>query len=302
MAFGNVRSGYPLPLSVARLFGQPIVVVNAAALNRSPWYEVRNEASKVINDMGIGSAIAQGLVGRSGPNPITEVHRLGETDARVYLLAQQEPGHPPVAVGLLKVGKKNLFHFDTSGRTTELRDQMCVLDFYVHEDWQRGGFGKMLFEAMLSNEGVDPSQLAYDVRARVLARSHPPDACPAESRVLGSRCVSLLCAQRPSPKLIGFMAKHFGLSDFVPQQNKFVIFKQFFADKPRCARGAVNTAMRTPAQTTPTRALTLTSQSHVPLGTPTCIRQISIYDSVKDRPLSARGNHYGARRMSGGAY
>ena len=200
MAFGNVRSGYPLPLSVARLFGQPIVVVNAAALNRSPWYEVRNEASKVINDMGIGSAIAQGLVGRSGPNPITEVHRLGETDARVYLLAQQEPGHPPVAVGLLKVGKKNLFHFDTSGRTTELRDQMCVLDFYVHEDWQRGGFGKMLFEAMLSNEGVDPSQLAYDVRARVLARSHPPDACPAESRVLGSRCVSLsLSLTRAAP-------------------------------------------------------------------------------------------------------
>jgi len=229
-SYGHVRSGYPLPLSVARLFGQPIVVVNAAALNRSPWYEVRNEASKVINDMGIGSAIAQGLVGRSGPNPITEVHRLGETDARVYLLAQQEPGHPPVAVGLLKVGKKNLFHFDTSGRTTELRDQMCVLDFYVHEDWQRGGFGKMLFEAMLSNEGVDPSQLAYD---------------------------------RPSPKLIGFMSKHFGLSEFVPQQNKFVIFKQFFADKPR---------------------------------------QTSIYDSVKDRPLSARGNHYGARRMSGGAY
>ena len=252
-SFGHVRSGYPLPLSVARLFGQPIVVVNAAALNRSPWYEVRNEASKVINDMGIGSAIAQGLVGRSGPNPITEVHRLGETDARVYLLAQQEPGHPPVAVGLLKVGKKNLFHFDTSGRTTELRDQMCVLDFYVHEDWQRGGFGKMLFEAMLSNEGIDPSQLAYDVRARVLARCHPPDTCPAESRVLGSRCVSLLCAQRPSPKLIGFMSKHFGLSEFVPQQNKFVIFKQFFADKPRCARGGRHRES-TPAHTTPSRS------------------------------------------------
>ena len=121
MAFGNVRSGYPLPLSVARLFGQPIVVVNAAALNRSPWYEVRNEASKVINDMGIGSAIAQGLVGRSGPNPITEVHRLGETDARVYLLAQQEPGHPPVAVGLLKVDVLAL------GMLTALRKAMALL-------------------------------------------------------------------------------------------------------------------------------------------------------------------------------
>jgi len=204
---------------------RPIIVVNQAALNRSPWYEVRAEAAKLINDMGVGSAIAQGLVGRGGPSPITEVHRLSETDARVYILAQQEPGYPPVAVGLLKVGRKNLFHFDSQGRTRELRDQPCVLDFYVHEDWQRGGFGKMLFEAMLQNEGIEPVKFAYD---------------------------------RPSPKLIGFMRKHYGLSDYVPQQNKFVIFNQFFADKPISR---------------------------------------SVYDSVKDRPLTARGqNSNGLRR------
>lgn len=167
---GAPRQGYPLPMSVAKLFGQPIVVVNAAALNRSPWYEVRQEAGKLINDMGIGSAVAQGLVGRSGPSPITEVHNLSATDARVYVLAQQEPGCPPVAVGLLKVGKKNLFHFDNSGRTRELRDQICVLDFYVHEDWQRGGFGKMLFEAMLHNEGIDPVRFAYDVSRHLQTR------------------------------------------------------------------------------------------------------------------------------------
>ena len=158
------RQGFELKPSVAALFGQPIVVVNQAALGRSPWYEVRAEAAKMINDMGISSAVAQGLVGRSGPSPITEVHRLSETDARVYILGQQEPGCPPVAVGLLKVGKKNLFHFDANGRTRELRDQLCVLDFYVHEHWQRGGFGKMLFEAMLHNEGVHPVKFAYDVR------------------------------------------------------------------------------------------------------------------------------------------
>ena len=98
--------------------------------------------------MGIGSAIAQGLVGRSGPNPITEVHRLGETDARVYLLAQQEPGHPPVAVGLLKVGEKRLFVYDSSNKTHEIVP-LCVLDFYVCESEQRKGYGKQLFDCML---------------------------------------------------------------------------------------------------------------------------------------------------------
>ena len=44
---------------------------------------------------------------------------------------------------------------------------------------------------MLANEGVQPHQLAYD---------------------------------RPSPKLIGFLRKHFRLQDFVPQTNNFVVF------------------------------------------------------------------------------
>ena len=61
----------------------------------------------------------------------------------------------------------------------------------------------------------------------------------------------LLPPQRPSPKLIGFLRKHFGLTNFVPQQNKFVIFNQFFASLPE--------------------------------------KKASIYDSVKDRPLTERG-------------
>jgi len=174
----------------------------------------------MINEMGDCSAYAQGLVGPNNrPNPITQAHTLGETSARLYLLAQSGPHGAPVLVGLLKVGHKNLFHWDAHGRTTELRDQLSVLDFYVHEDYQRGGYGKTLFAAMLANEGVSPDRFAYD---------------------------------RPSPKLIGFLRKHYGLADFVPQQNKFVIFAQYFAARPVVAP--------------------------------------SIYDSVKDRPLTARGN------------
>ena len=221
---GAPPGGFTLPRSVAALFGQPIVVVNQAALSRAPWASVREEAAQLINHMGRCSAIAQGLVGRGGPNPITVVNQLGETEARVYILAQQEPGKPPVAVGLLKIGCKSLFHFDGNGKARELPHQLSVLDFYVHEDWQRGGYGKMLFFAMLQNEGVPPHMFAYD---------------------------------RPSPKLIGFMSKHFGLSEYVPQQNKFVIFSQFFSQAPAA----------------------------VP----------SIYDSVKDRPLTAR-NRPGQRR------
>ena len=180
----------------------------------------------MINAMGDRSAVAQGLVGaHNRPNPITQAHTLGETKARLYLLAQPSPAtNRPVLVGLLKVGHKQLFHYDAHGRVHELRDQVSVLDFYVHEQFQRGGFGKVLFGAMLQHEGLPPERFAYD---------------------------------RPSPKLIGFLRKHYGLQDFVPQQNKFVIFEQFFSDRPT--------------------------------------KQASIYDSVKDRPLTARGA--GARRL-----
>lgn len=196
-------------------------MLNQAALKRPPWAHANRVASQVINEMGDRSAIAQGLVnGRGAPNPITVAHTLGETNARLYLLAQPDGRTgAPLLVGLLKVGHKNLFHSDANGRMHELPNQACVLDFYVHEQYQRGGFGKVLFGAMLQHEGLQPDRFAYD---------------------------------RPSPKLVGFLRKHFGLTDFVPQQNKFVIFEQFFAQQPT--------------------------------------KQASIYDSVKDRPLTARGS------------
>ena len=180
----------------------------------------------MINAIGDRSAYAQGLVGQGNrPNPITQAHTLGETSARLYLLAQAGPTGEPVLVGLLKVGTKQLFHFDAHGRTRELANQPCVLDFYIHEQYQRGGFGKVLFGAMLAHEGVQPERFAYD---------------------------------RPSPKLIGFLRKHYGLAEFVPQQNKFVIFDQFFSSKP---------------------------------APPS-----SMYDSTFDRPLTAR-NHSQPQRM-----
>lgn len=51
-------------------------------------------------------------------------------------------------IGILKVGEKHLYIYDTNGRVHE-RTPLCVLDFYVHESKQRLGYGKRLFDAML---------------------------------------------------------------------------------------------------------------------------------------------------------
>ena len=76
---------------------------------------------------------------------------------------------------------------------------MCVLDFYVHESVQRGGQGKQIFEEMLYREGVRAEKLAYD---------------------------------RPSEKLIGFLGKHYGLKNYVAQNNNYVVFSAYFSHSP----------------------------------------------------------------------
>merc|ERR1719453_445239 len=100
------------------------------------------------------------------------------------------------AVGLLKVGTKKLF-LNTDTGWTEM-EPLCVLDFYVHESCQRFGHGRDLFERMLADERISPAKLGYD---------------------------------RPSPKLFGFLAKHYHLVDYAPQTNNFVVFQRYFTDR-----------------------------------------------------------------------
>lgn len=40
-----------------------------------------------------------------------------------------------------------------------------------------------------------------------------------------------LAYDRPSPKLLAFLTKHYNLSAFVPQPNNFVVFDAFFDTK-----------------------------------------------------------------------
>ena len=37
---------------------------------------------------------------------------------------------------------------------------------------------------------------------------------------------------RPSPKFLNFLNKYYGLNDYVPQNNNYVVFKDYFKDVP----------------------------------------------------------------------
>lgn len=102
------------------------------------------------------------------------------------------------ALGFIKIGVKQLFHRDFLGNIKKI-NPLCVLDFYVHESLQRCGIGKQIFEKMLVLEGKNPENLAID---------------------------------RPSQKFLNFLKKHYGLVNYIPQNNNFVIFQQYF-DPPR---------------------------------------------------------------------
>lgn len=45
-----------------------------------------------------------------------------------------------------------------------------------------------------------------------------------------------LAYDRPSPKLIGFMSKHFGLKSYVQQNNNYVVFDEYF-NQPNHSKG-----------------------------------------------------------------
>ncbi|CAE6921220.1 unnamed protein product [Symbiodinium natans] len=156
--------------------------------------------SCVLEEMGKRSAAAQGL-----RKPVTSGAFLG--DQRVYLLAEGRR-----ALGVLKVGQKRLF-VEAPFRSCDFADvrnifqeiePLCTLDFYVHEKCQRAGFGHQLFNVMLQREEISPEKMGYD---------------------------------RPSPKFLAFLRKHYGLCKHKPQNNNFVVFDAFWDDGSKLDRG-----------------------------------------------------------------
>ncbi|XP_055612234.1 alpha-tubulin N-acetyltransferase [Uranotaenia lowii] len=159
------------------LFRQRIVRINNSLLptgfvapNRRVALDATAQIAEIINFVGQLSAHAQGL-----SNPVTTSQKLRSSDHHIYLMFESNDRNGLV-VGILKVGRKSLYVFDQTGETVNVTAP-CVLDFYVHESRQRGGLGKELFEYMLNEEKIQPSEMAID---------------------------------RPSEKLLGFLAKHYG--------------------------------------------------------------------------------------------
>lgn len=79
---------------------------------------------------------------------ITTSDKLFTSDNRLYVRA-----HGKQVIGMIKVGKRNLFIRNDTGAIKEIKP-LCVLDFYVHESVQRGGHGKALFDKMLESENA----------------------------------------------------------------------------------------------------------------------------------------------------
>jgi alpha-tubulin N-acetyltransferase 1 len=174
-------------------FEDDVTILDASSLKTERWCRLAG-LGDCINELGRRSAKAQGL-----RTPVTIFHQLTSGDQRLYVYANLDE-QPRALGGLLKVGRKQLYHWDHDGNHRCLANQLSVLDFYVCEEWQRRGIGHRLFEHMISCEQTTPERVAYD---------------------------------RPSPKLLAFLRKHFGLQQFVPQRNNFVIYDAFFQTDPR---------------------------------------------------------------------
>ncbi|XP_038198591.1 alpha-tubulin N-acetyltransferase 1 isoform X2 [Arvicola amphibius] len=158
--------------------------------------DLQQQIMTIIDELGKASAKAQHL-----PAPITSASRMQSNRHVAYILKDisARPAGKGAIIGFLKVGYKKLFVLDDREAHNEV-EPLCILDFYIHESVQRHGHGRELFQYMLQKERVEPHQLAID---------------------------------RPSPKLLKFLNKHYSLETTVPQVNNFVIFEGFFAHQHR---------------------------------------------------------------------
>lgn len=117
---------------------------------------------------------------------------------RIYLMkdGNSHNGNGSI-VGMLKVGEKNLFVYDTQGKNHEMKP-LCILDFYVNEKQQRRGYGKQIFDYMLRMEETEAVHCAVD---------------------------------KPSEKSVRFLKKHYNLKNPISQVNNFVVFEGFFKNR-----------------------------------------------------------------------
>ncbi|XP_039858535.1 alpha-tubulin N-acetyltransferase 1 isoform X4 [Simochromis diagramma] len=184
------------PFDINQLFSERISVLDqtlVAGRKSAGRPDLQAHIATVIDELGRASAKAQQLTA-----PITSASKLQTQKHQLYLLKDGEhSGGRGVVVGFLKVGYKKLFLLDRQGVHVEA-EPLCVLDFYIAENLQRNGYGLELFNFMLQHKNLEPVLMAYD---------------------------------RPSPKFLSFLAKHYCLTQSVPQVNNFVVFEGFFLNR-----------------------------------------------------------------------
>ncbi|KAM9737410.1 alpha-tubulin N-acetyltransferase 1 isoform 3-T3 [Menidia menidia] len=186
------------PFDVNHLFSERISVLDHNFVAGPKFLgraDLQTHIATVIDDLGRASAKAQTLSA-----PVTSASKLQSQKHQLYVLKDGEGSRNrgrEVVVGFLKVGYKKLFLLDRHGVHVEA-EPLCVLDFYIVESLQRHGFGLELFGFMLQHKNLEPVLMAYD---------------------------------RPSPRLLSFLAKHYCLMQSVPQVNNFVVFDGFFLNK-----------------------------------------------------------------------
>ncbi|XP_076414239.1 alpha-tubulin N-acetyltransferase 1 isoform X4 [Peromyscus maniculatus bairdii] len=180
--------------------------------------DLQQQIMTIVDELGKASAKAQHL-----PAPITSACRMQSNRHVVYILkdtSARSAGKGAI-IGFLKVGYKKLFVLDDREAHNEV-EPLCILDFYIHESVQRHGHGRELFQYMLQAPNF-------------LLACSTTTPCPQVSHFLQKERVEphQLAIDRPSPKLLKFLNKHYNLETTVPQVNNFVIFEGFFAHQHR---------------------------------------------------------------------
>ena len=159
------------------------IVILTSELSKKMNEDIKN----LINEIGNLSSKEQGL-----KHIITTYSSFSTSDNnKIYLLINE---NEQKALGFIKIGYRKLFLWDRLGIQHEF-NKICLLDFFVHPNCQRKGYGKIMIDKMLITENLEMKDIPID---------------------------------RPSLLCLKFMEKHFNLKEFLPQSNNFVIFDQFW--------------------------------------------------------------------------
>ena len=86
----------------------------------------------------------------------TSYSKLSISDHRVYFKTIGSK-----CIGFVRCGNKSIHVRNEKGQMVEI-EALCIFDFYVHENWQRKGQGRMLLDHVLTREGTTSKKLAVD--------------------------------------------------------------------------------------------------------------------------------------------